>query len=555
MNLASRCREAIAQAASLKKELIAQKRKTAEAVSQTHQLLSELKKMKNSSPERKSRRQQQEGETPSIVTEATAVASSIADDASKSPESISTKSTIAALPCTVEDISDEDEPKHHDPSTPNGLVSSDDYEPPGQPSPPRPDAPASFEDESEEQDTVADTIPDKPPSFPINVSPQIVRRFPGVNDSGSYDEEYPTDLSCQSTKTTNQSLLSSIDAFEASFKTSFPKSFTPKEGDEQNVAYDPFDTNSPQKRMIDHKGVSDPPGDHTAPHSPSRIDRSPRDTVPKEGGRKVPSLDGDRHVKSMDDSAEKDSPTQIAGERLADRFQKSLDAANKRILKSEEAVSPQNRTTTESMVSRLKKNLTSQGSPPDENFVLSKTIRSSGGSSKLVSSPPLAEDQHDPFHLAPLSPTLAPLDHERSQRNAVEEPIDPLDKYQVALRKDVTKDARQFSQQRSVSAPRGFSPDQQNFATARAQYERTASRRQNDGEIPMQSSIPAKAKVTRSWQRPKALLLAGDDDDDDDDNGKFRQRRNVNLSKVAARRADFGGGASPIVVSPKTLGR
>jgi hypothetical protein len=46
MNLASRCREAIAQAANMKRDLASQKRKTAEAVAQTRLLLDQLKRMK-----------------------------------------------------------------------------------------------------------------------------------------------------------------------------------------------------------------------------------------------------------------------------------------------------------------------------------------------------------------------------------------------------------------------------------------------------------------------------------------------------------------------------
>ena len=51
MNLASRCREAITQAAGMKKDLSIQKRKTAEAVAQTHLLLDQLKKMKQQQKE------------------------------------------------------------------------------------------------------------------------------------------------------------------------------------------------------------------------------------------------------------------------------------------------------------------------------------------------------------------------------------------------------------------------------------------------------------------------------------------------------------------------
>jgi hypothetical protein len=47
MNLASRCREAITQASNMKKDLSIQKKKTAEAVAQTHLLLDQLKKMKH----------------------------------------------------------------------------------------------------------------------------------------------------------------------------------------------------------------------------------------------------------------------------------------------------------------------------------------------------------------------------------------------------------------------------------------------------------------------------------------------------------------------------
>ena len=51
MNLASRCREAITQAANMKRDLSTQKRKTAEAVAQTHLLLDQLKKMKQQQKE------------------------------------------------------------------------------------------------------------------------------------------------------------------------------------------------------------------------------------------------------------------------------------------------------------------------------------------------------------------------------------------------------------------------------------------------------------------------------------------------------------------------
>lgn len=540
MNLASRCREAIAQAATLKKELVAQKKKTVEAVSQTHQLLSELKKMKNVSPDKR-RQRQTDAETPSISTEDT-IASTTSNELAKSPESISTKSSIPASTPEEDCQSDASEPKNHDTSTANGLVSSDDYEPPGQESP-RPDAPASFEDDSEEQDTVADTIPQKTTSFPASASPNVPRRFPSLKDNGSYDEEYPSDLSCQSAKSSKRSLLSSIDAFEASFNTSFPTSFTPKEGDESNEAYDPFDTNSPQKRN------SDPPGD--APLSP-RIDRSPRDTIPNgrnksNDSRKQGTV---RNIKTSDETVHSDATkTQLVGERLADRFHKSIDSSNKRLTKDEEVVAPRNGT--ESMVSRLKKNLTSQS--PEDHLMQMKNSRSK--MSSRVVSPPSEENDATITQDTPTSVSSSASTRKVSHPDVavVVDPLDPLDRYKMAIQRDNTNNDTLRRPSRSVSAPRGGGLEHSNnnnttFASTRAQYERTLRHRHtNDGEIPMQSSIPAKPKVTRSWQRPKALLLAGDEDDD----GAFRQRRNVNLSK-ATRRADFG---SQLVTTPKGLGR
>jgi hypothetical protein len=368
MNLASRCREAIAQAASLKKELSVQKKKTAEAVSQTHQLIAQLKKM---SPERRKSAATttvtavvssagSEEKTPSpnavavmvpvVTPDVSSIEPSLLPDASSpspSPPIIAIadeeegdsehKEDDAPLLYRPEDIvalfdgekeesrrrserTNEEEPEAAAIATPliaatavieptNGLVV--DTAGAGSLPSPKPDAPASseedllLEDEEESSDTVATEIVIPPekllPSFPVAASPLMnimTRKQYSLNDS--YDEEYPEEPTplLTSSKKAASSLLSSIDAFEASFSTSFPDSFSPRDEDEGNPSglYNPFDTNSPAKtdppsslsppppQVIDGHVSPQPSNNPLSPkslaHSPG-LEMSPRDTPPR----------------------------------------------------------------------------------------------------------------------------------------------------------------------------------------------------------------------------------------------------------------------------------
>jgi hypothetical protein len=195
----------------------------------------------------------------------------------------------------------------------------------------KPDAPASSEelddvllllqqegtDETEDEessDTVAAEILLPPPSFPATASPMMTlmaRKHHQLGLNDSYDEEYPEEPKLMtSSKKAASSLLSSIDAFEASFSTSFPDSFSPKDEDNDGEGghsagglYNPFDTNSPTKSDPPPSCLSPPPSsngdvnnhDHATspipmsnngnPLSPkSSLTMSPRDTPPRKLG-------------------------------------------------------------------------------------------------------------------------------------------------------------------------------------------------------------------------------------------------------------------------------
>jgi hypothetical protein len=128
----------------------------------------------------------------------------------------------------------------------------------------------SWDDEEEGTD---DVVPDlskattpsvKKAFFPHPASPKASRYHNGViTKNDSYDEEMPSDIIITRSKSGRKlkaegksDLLSSIDAFEASFNTNFPDSFSPREGNtpksddnspKSESFYDPFDTSSPVK--------------------------------------------------------------------------------------------------------------------------------------------------------------------------------------------------------------------------------------------------------------------------------------------------------------------
>lgn len=146
-----------------------------------------------------------------------------------------------------------------------------------------------YDEAAETSDTLT-SLMDKSPGqkdyFPHTASPKISRHFQLASINDGYDEEFPSDIiqqpilsASRKTKrgthvdmeslpvilptrrldeTVSSNLLSSIDAFEASFKTDFPDSFSPKEGStpatspssgnekttSKTAIYDPFVTSN-----------------------------------------------------------------------------------------------------------------------------------------------------------------------------------------------------------------------------------------------------------------------------------------------------------------------
>jgi len=171
---------------------------------------------------------------------------------------------------------------------------------------PNSDLMATEKETKEDEDTVQETTPrfSDPPFFPHSASPKFHR--------GSYNEEFPGDITAVSkpaarqkhhmlgdcresddenpaskssshhgvfetmSKREDKSTMSSIDAFEASFNTNFPDSFSPKDDTEEKKPssgiYNPFFP-SPQKsvRSSDSSAESGPPATSAGPALPATV--------------------------------------------------------------------------------------------------------------------------------------------------------------------------------------------------------------------------------------------------------------------------------------------
>lgn len=286
MNLASRCRSSISEAARLKKELNAQKKRTAEAVAQTHQLLDQLKKMhkksdgvnsqatsptaSDSSSPTLSDRSAKDSPPPTAVSTTTTTTTKERNSSESPP--LSVRKLVTKTPAAHDVVyHDESEHKSDDPvpvislnsanyphaATATKLISSDDYENDSSSLEKQSNnndlststTSSSFletteegddSDEQEKKDTIGNLdVPvkslggTKKEFFPQSASPKVPRK----NQNREYDEEYPADICHESNSAT--SLMNSIDLFEASFNTAlFPDSFSP--GSESKDAYDPF---------------------------------------------------------------------------------------------------------------------------------------------------------------------------------------------------------------------------------------------------------------------------------------------------------------------------
>ena len=312
MNLASRCREAISHVAMLKKELAMQQKTTAQALAsqrqQTQRMADNLTTSfisNSSSPDthgsnsssssklrNKSHRVSDENDdgdddnllrlvsnTPSPDRTSLRVRENIDVDESHSSKLVTTTAnttTAAALSTRASSPTEEfrDSPATSTTASPKAVL--------------------KLFSNLDEEDIVVDIIsPLKNESnpvesnrdynekvdeagtgtgmsfFPFSASPKTFTKSHSNRGSNSYDEEFPSDVIDQaenngsavgghgkdSRHNRKMNLMNSIDAFEKSFSTDFPDSFTPKEGSnnasgegsEQRKIYNPFFA-TPEKR-------------------------------------------------------------------------------------------------------------------------------------------------------------------------------------------------------------------------------------------------------------------------------------------------------------------
>lgn len=569
MNLASRCREAIAQAAALKKELSIQKKKTAEAVHQTHQLISQVKKM---SPERQSQRSTPSIVTPNVVTPIECDGSEHKEDdvvqivhrhetvdipsAGIVPEKSVT--TITTDDTTL-DVSPIPSPKAAaEPSNLNDTTH------------PKPDAPTSSEEDLEEEtDTVPETIK---PAFPASLS-----RSKSQNDS--YDEEYPEEPAIGVVAKKGSSLLSSIDAFEASFSTNFPESFTPKDEDAIKTAslYNPFDTTSPTKggppaNLTPTSPASSPTTNHAIPPGPLQLKAAPNAGVvvstkqqvplnlkamnsttlsPKNGigldvsPRDTPPRKLSRQQEEKASLLVKALPLSLNMVELKNHDETSPDSPDIEVLSPNgqtrltPVMSPASSTSSKSSAKVSSYEMVPRGAdgPEDETFPSRMRSRRVG---------PTPEHRPVARFKKPLAVETTrqsrggPLSSRSNGGSSLEVPVksttDTSSRVQRASRpfghvgSAAAKVRELKARDRSSSAPRirtlpslTFSENPERpqqltgYGSARARYERAIHSPKDVSDIPMDG----------------------------------RQRRNVNLSN--RRRADFGSGASPLNSSPKSL--
>jgi len=194
-----------------------------------------------------------------------------------------------------------------------------------------------------------DTTDEKLELFPISASPKVYKKSNSNLAKKSYDEGFPSDTidqpdSIDDAKSKRKmNLMNSIDAFEQSFSTDFPDSFTPKESNSDKTLsssgsgqkiYNPFFStpeklNSPadssfygtpkeektssgssSKSQIEYET---PPKRAASPSSP--FDESDADAGPKRPEKSIPSAARARYEKALGPRVESSSLSKQSSEK------------------------------------------------------------------------------------------------------------------------------------------------------------------------------------------------------------------------------------------------
>jgi len=185
-----------------------------------------------------------------------------------------------------------------------------------------------------------DTTAEKIGLFPFSASPQVFNKSNSNRDHNSYEEGFPSDIidqpECNNdgkhAKSKRQlNLMNSIDAFEQSFSTDFPDSFTPKEsnsngslpasGSGQKI-YNPFFATPEKPKTRADSSVYSTPKEEKKTGEPSKISQIEYQTPPK-NAKNVPSTNIDKNDK---DEVRPRRPEKIIPSAARARYERALGA-------------------------------------------------------------------------------------------------------------------------------------------------------------------------------------------------------------------------------------
>jgi hypothetical protein len=202
---------------------------------------------------------------------------------------------------------------------------------------------SQFEEESDNE--FGKATAEKGGLFPFSASPQMFNKSNSNSnrDQKSYDEGFPSDTIDQPKSDDNgkyakfkpkMTLSTSIDAFEKSFSTDFPDSFTPKEGNSNGSLrssgsgekiYDPF-FGTPPKPKSQTEYTTPPNNAKKLPlTNTTNTDKNDKDEVqPKRPEKTIPFASRARYERALGPKVESSTRSQQSIENVAEKSSPSI---------------------------------------------------------------------------------------------------------------------------------------------------------------------------------------------------------------------------------------
>jgi len=174
--------------------------------------------------------------------------------------------------------------------------------------------------------------------FPISASPQVFNKSNTNRNQKSYEEGFPSDTIDQpesnddgkyAKSKRNMNLMTSIDAFEKSFSTDFPDSFTPKESNSngslkpsgsKQVIYNPFFATPEKSKYSADSSICSAPTEEKSTCEPSKAPQIEYKTPPK-NAMNVPFTSMDKNDK---DEGRPKRPEKIIPSAARVRYERAL---------------------------------------------------------------------------------------------------------------------------------------------------------------------------------------------------------------------------------------